>query len=143
MKLPAVRSSLSKSLAIHNGARCRRLAAQSLSNYSYGVHHAKKFRHNRWNFFAFGVVSELEAVCGQPERRDTMPQSLAEFLRSNPGEADIKLCGCGCGEPLEPRFDGIRHTIDGREVNDGCYFNRMSEEIDRYPIGRPCGLRGV
>ncbi len=61
-----------------------------------------------------------------------MPTPLADFV-----PREQKLCGCGCGEPLEPALDGGRHTIGGLEVNDDCYFEQFSAEIDRHPIGRP------
>jgi hypothetical protein len=45
-----------------------------------------------------------------------------------------KLCSCGCGEPLEPRVDGERHTIGGKEVNSDCYFNSFGDELEKFPI---------
>ena len=52
------------------------------------------------------------------------------------GRFDKKLCGCGCGEPLEPRVDGERYTIgDGVEVNSDCYFDTLGTELDNHPIG--------
>lgn len=51
-----------------------------------------------------------------------------------------KLCSCGCGEALEPRFDGLRHEVDGHEVNDDCYFDSIGDGIEKHPIG-PHGLK--
>lgn len=48
-----------------------------------------------------------------------------------------KLCSCGCGQPLEPRVDGERPRIDGREVNPDCYFEAFGKEIEEYPILPP------
>ena len=62
-----------------------------------------------------------------------------EFVkRHREGKFPEKLCGCPqqCGKPLEPRVDGIRNTIDGKEVNDDCYFANMSEIVERHPIRR-------
>ena len=55
----------------------------------------------------------------------------------NSTKVQRKLCGCGCRKLLEPRTDGIRHTINGKEVNDDCYFEQVSALIDQHPIGRP------
>lgn len=47
----------------------------------------------------------------------------------------LKLCGCGCGKPLEPRVDGERSTVAGREVNPGCW-DQAAKKLERYPIPR-------
>lgn len=60
----------------------------------------------------------------------------------SPEELGATLCGCGCGQPLEPRIDGVRHTLGGREVNDDCYFEQMGMGIDAHSIGRPRRSRG-
>lgn len=70
-----------------------------------------------------------------------MPLTLQEFRAAV--EADLKsppkLCGCGCGEPLEPRFDGERHKMmvgeTMVEVNSDCYFESFGTELEEYPIG--------
>jgi hypothetical protein len=51
------------------------------------------------------------------------------------GRFEKKLCGCGCGELLEPRVDGERHQIDGKEVNSDCYFTAFGDELEKYLIG--------
>ena len=61
-----------------------------------------------------------------------MPTLLTDLV-----PRELKLCGCGCGEPLEPRIDGKRHSLDGKEVNDDCYFEHLGKGIDEHPIGRP------
>ncbi len=57
------------------------------------------------------------------------------------GLLEPKKCGCGCGEPLEPRVDGERHQIKGLgEVNTGCYFDSLGNEFEEHPI-IPHGIR--
>ncbi|MEK7134146.1 MAG: hypothetical protein AAB819_00225 [Patescibacteria group bacterium] len=46
-----------------------------------------------------------------------------------------KVCGCGCGNPLEPRVDGKRPTINGAEVNQDCYYGDISDVLEKHPIG--------
>ncbi len=49
-----------------------------------------------------------------------------------------KLCGCGCGQELEPRIDGERHTIKGKgEVNSDCYYDSFGKELEKHPIIPP------
>ena len=72
-------------------------------------------------------------------------QKLRKKVALTPDEAALlqeygrqfapNLCGCGCKKPLEPRVDGERHRIKGKEVNAGCYFAAFGEEIEKYPIG--------
>lgn len=67
-----------------------------------------------------------------------MAQTLSE-LKNNPPPVTIELCGCGCGEPLEkndplgPHWVGV--GADRKLVNEDCYFDMMSKQIDEYPIG--------
>lgn len=59
-----------------------------------------------------------------------------EFLRT---ASPVRLCGCpqNCGKPLEPRFDGgDRNRVDGKEVNDDCYYANVSDVFEKYPIRR-------
>lgn len=57
---------------------------------------------------------------------------LPEVL--NPGfKMPVKLCSCGCGRPLEPRIDGERQKIDGKEVNADCYFKSLGEVVENCP----------
>lgn len=67
-----------------------------------------------------------------------MAQSLKDYLKSPP-RYHIELCGCGCGEPLEkndPLGPYLVGTGDKRVlINEDCYFDRMSDEIDIHPIG--------
>ena len=65
-----------------------------------------------------------------------------EFLAKVASERNHpKLCGHnGCTEPLGPRVDGERNTIDGDEVCDDCYFDDFGKLIDERPIGAP-GVR--
>ena len=61
-----------------------------------------------------------------------------EFLeRMKTNDFPQVLCGCGCGKPLEPRVDGERQKIGGKEVNDDCYYDSLSEVIEKYPIRKP------
>jgi len=49
------------------------------------------------------------------------------------------LCGCGCGKPLVPQ-DGTKHMIVvGKEVevNEDCYWEKLGELVEAYPIGPP------
>jgi hypothetical protein len=48
-----------------------------------------------------------------------------------------RRCGCrpDCPKPLEPRVDGERHTIDGREVHSDCYFDALDKVVTAYPPG--------
>ena len=68
-----------------------------------------------------------------------MAQTLAEYLR-NPPTPIIELCGCGCNKPLEkndplgPYWVGAGE--DKRLINEDCYFEKVSAEIDEHPIGR-------
>ncbi len=62
--------------------------------------------------------------------------NLREFrAKMRAGEFKKKLCGCGCGEELEPRFDGgEHHTMGGVEVNSDCYFEKLGEVVEAHPI---------
>jgi len=68
-----------------------------------------------------------------------MPLNWKQFLKLV--EEDKKKggrpCGCGrnCGKTLEPRVDGERPTINGKEVNSDCYYAALDKEIDEHPIG--------
>lgn len=69
--------------------------------------------------------------------------TLREYL-ANPPASYVEICGCGCGKPLEkndplgPRWVG---TGDNRKlINEDCYFEKMSDEIDNHPICSP-GIR--
>jgi len=53
------------------------------------------------------------------------------------GLFEKRLCGCGCGEPLEPRVDGERHKIGDKEVNSDCYFDAFGKELEDFPILPP------
>ena len=55
-----------------------------------------------------------------------------EFLLQ---KVEPRLCGCGCGDKLEPRIDGERQKIDGVEVNSDCYFSKLGEVVEKFPIG--------
>ena len=41
-------------------------------------------------------------------------------------------CGQGCGKFLEPRVDGIRPTIERKEVNPDCYYQSLDEGINKF-----------
>ncbi len=61
-----------------------------------------------------------------------------EFLRRmEANEFPSEVCGCGCGQPLGPRVDGVRVMISGKEVNDDCYFEKLGEFVERHPIRKP------
>lgn len=67
-----------------------------------------------------------------------MVQTLKEYLK-NPPLIKIEICGCGCGEPLEkndplgPMWSGVGK--DKVLINEDCYFDKISSEIDKHPIG--------
>jgi hypothetical protein len=50
-------------------------------------------------------------------------------------------CNSGCRKKLEPRVDGERPMIDGREVSSACYYAGLRKELDEHPLGAP-GIRG-
>ena len=67
-----------------------------------------------------------------------MAQTLAEYMKNPPSPTAV-LCGCGCGKPLEkndplgPYWVG---TDENRKlINEDCFFEKMSDEIDKHPIG--------
>lgn len=71
-----------------------------------------------------------------------MPLTREEFRKKLEEEKrNLRRCGCGCGESLEPRVDGERHQIDGVEVNSDCYFEKLGEEIEKHPIGCARSIR--
>lgn len=67
-----------------------------------------------------------------------MAQILANWL-ANPSSVTVELCGCGCGKPLEkndplgPYWVGI--GADRKLINEDCYFKRISNDLDKHPIG--------
>ena len=79
----------------------------------------------------FMILMEAERKLDKSQPLSTEEQRVI----STYGRAPKKLCGCGCGKPLEPRVDGERHTIGGVEVNSDCYYDSFGEEIEKYPIG--------
>jgi|SRR3989344_4014293 len=58
------------------------------------------------------------------------------------GVTPKRLCGCGCGKPLEPDVDGRPYTIDGKVVNSDCWFEQWGEELEKHPIITPRPSRG-
>jgi hypothetical protein len=66
----------------------------------------------------------------------------SDVLSGKAPEPRQKLCSCGCGEPLDPRVDGERQKIGGREVREDCYYASFGDWIDDHPIGRPRIRRG-
>jgi hypothetical protein len=56
-----------------------------------------------------------------------------DFFADRPDQP--KLCGCGCGKPLDPRVDGERPQVGGKEVTEDCYYAAFGDEIDNFPIG--------
>ena len=73
-----------------------------------------------------------------------MSQILADYL-INPLPVTVELCGCGCGVPLEKNDPlGPRWVNVGPKrklINEDCYFKRISDELDKHPIGGP-GIHG-
>ncbi|MGB2580821.1 MAG: hypothetical protein WBC83_03945 [Minisyncoccia bacterium] len=67
-----------------------------------------------------------------------MTQTLADYLK-NPPQHTIDICGCGCGKPLEkndPLGPYLVGTGDNKVlINEDCYFDKMSDEIDKHSIG--------
>ncbi len=60
-----------------------------------------------------------------------MVMTMTKFLNSPPAKEPL----CECGEPLGPRLDGVRHTKNGKEVCDDCYFDQLGKFVDEHPIG--------
>ncbi len=58
--------------------------------------------------------------------------SLQVFMNTRPTSQKPCGCGQGCGKFLEPRVDGIRPTIEGKEVNPDCYYQSLDEGIDQF-----------
>ena len=47
-----------------------------------------------------------------------------------------KLCGHkGCTKPLGPRF-GEHNKIGDKPICEDCYFWRLGDELEKFPIGR-------
>jgi len=72
-----------------------------------------------------------------------MAQSLTDYLKAIeyglPPPTVVILCGCGCGKPLEkhsplgPRWIGTGENR--KQINEDCFFEAFSAEIDKHPIG--------
>ena len=70
-------------------------------------------------------------------QRETLTPEEQAFAWAHRVEGP-RLCGCGCGEKLEPRVDGVRNTLPSKgEVNDACHFSAFDEELDRCPVLPP------
>jgi len=54
-----------------------------------------------------------------------------------------EVCGCGCGRPLESHPDEDTYTVDGKRVNEDCYFAAFGDEIDSHPLLSPRRCRPV
>ena len=66
-----------------------------------------------------------------------MARTFKEFMDDK--IEGLAPCGCGrgCGLRLEPRVDGIRPTLGGKEVSQDCYDEVLGREIDKRPIVSP------
>ena len=62
------------------------------------------------------------------------------FLLRREHSSEPKKCA-KCGEPLEPRVDGKRPTLNGKEVCSGCYSEEVGSFVEKRPISTP-GRRG-
>jgi len=73
------------------------------------------------------------------KRTKTLSETIAEYgrRRAKRVSSRVQLCGCGCGRSLEPRVDGHRQQIGGKEVNDDCYFRELGKAIEKHPIHTP------
>lgn len=75
-----------------------------------------------------------------------MAQTLADYSKNPQPSIVTELCGCGCGKPLEKNDPlGPRWMVIGGKkalVNEDCYFEKISDEIDKHPIGG-LGIHGV
>jgi len=58
------------------------------------------------------------------------------FLLRRGHSSEPKKCA-KCGEPLEPRVDGERKKLDGKEICDDCYFEAIGAHVERHPIHTP------
>lgn len=96
-----------------------------MQNFEYGILYGSLFRRK----FLY---------LNQKEKEIVMAQTLNEY-RANQQQFPIKLCGCGCenaleeNDPLGPRWVGI--GADRKLINEDCYFERISNDLDKYPIG--------
>ena len=95
--------------------------------------------------FLEGLAKRTAYQAAMHKKRSGLPLNDVEaalLANATPEAMGIKLCGCGCGEPLEPRIDGVRHTLDGKEVTDDCYFEHLGEIVEKQSLGRFRGARG-
>lgn len=84
------------------------------------------------------VFMALMAAERKIDRREglTLTEEEVAAVRKH-GLFPKKLCACGCGKELEPRVDGERHRIGGKEVNSDCYFDSFGKELEEFPILPP------
>ena len=86
----------------------------------------------------FLILCEAERKLGKKEALTPSESAVVEKY----GIPPKKLCGCGCGKPLEPRVDGERHQIDSKEVNSDCYFSDLGDVLEKYPMAHGIRRRG-
>lgn len=75
----------------------------------------------------------------EKKRKDNKPLSAQEaaLLQKYASLTQKKLCGCGCGKELEPRVDGEHYTMGDKEINTDCYFDKLEEVVEKFPILPP------
>jgi hypothetical protein len=75
-----------------------------------------------------------------------MGYTVDDFLGVTPEQQEsmissLKLpqcyCGCNCGQPLEPTMGESRNYLNKRPVNEDCYWSRVGDEIEKFPIRSP------
>lgn len=84
---------------------------------------------------------ELQIVRGpdgdpQVSRGSKAPESVTEFPALDSSNTQRPICAA-CEKPIESQ-DGVEHRfIDAQRVHEDCYFKKLGELIEQYPIGRP------
>lgn len=72
-----------------------------------------------------------------------MVYTLKEFAQLNfskePLESDHAIQCCNCSIELRENISGYRLGVEGPHCSD-CYFDKLSNVIDIYPVGVP-GVR--
>lgn len=79
----------------------------------------------------------LRAAEKKRDAKQPLSQEDEAILLEYASLTQKKLCGCGCGDELEPRVDGERHRVDGKEINSSCYFAAFGDLIEKHPILSP------
>jgi recombinational DNA repair protein (RecF pathway) len=71
----------------------------------------------------------------------TLEQFLKELPNRRKNLPNVQCCAV-CGVPLQEAVTGNRKTSMGHVCSD-CYFQKFSEELDKYPIFMPRTTHGA